>query len=170
MFKPELEVPSLELCKKLKELGYSQNAGGWYWVDLGNGWKPRIEWLGVVDEEIPPEDFYIKAPTIRELVEWLPSNIEKEYSYASETKRIFENRIVSDIEKDYSISYYFIIEKTDEEWFCKYERLNYNEPVILVLFSDVKLSNALAKMLIWLIKNGYVRFENERMYKNSKES
>jgi len=148
MFKPELEVPSLELCKKLKELGYSQNAGGWYWVDLGNGWKPRIEWLGVVDEEIPPEDFYIKAPTIRELVEWLPSNIKE----------------------DYLISYYFRIERTDEEWFCKYERLSYDEPVILVLFSDIKLSNALAKMLIWLIKNGYVRFEDERMYKNFEKS
>ena len=27
----EKEVPSLELCKRLKELGFSQKGEGWYW-------------------------------------------------------------------------------------------------------------------------------------------
>ena len=175
MFKPELEVPDIEYCKKLKDLGFPQNGGGWYW-SIDNQGKVFLSFFQKMtngdiehDERI---NFLkrIKAPTVRELGEWMPSSIEKEYSYASGAKRIFENRVVSDIEKNYSISYYFIIEKVDEEWFCKYERLDYNEPVILVLFSGVKLSNALAKMLIWLIKNGYVRFENERMYKNFKKS
>jgi len=169
MFKPELEVPDIEYCKKLKEIGLPQDTGGFYWT------KYKGEINLIYNEDIPHYSFYesdivFKAFTIRELGEWLPSSIEKEYSCVSEAKRIFENRVVSDIEKDYSISYYLIIEKIDEKWFCKYERLDYNEPVILVLFSDVKLSNALAKMLIWLIKNGYVRFENERMYKNFKKS
>lgn len=35
MFNPELEVPSLGLCKKLKELGYPQEGGGWYWAKIG---------------------------------------------------------------------------------------------------------------------------------------
>ena len=136
MFKPELEVPSLELCKKLKELGYPQNTGGWYWVDLGNGWKPRIEWLGIVDEEISLDDFYIKAPTVRELGEFFPSEV----TCFRDFKRGF---------------------------LCEYE--NRQENIAQSFWEDTE-ANARAKMLIWLIENGYVRFENERMYKNFKKS
>ena len=32
MFGLAKEVPSLELCKRLKELGYPQENGEWYWV------------------------------------------------------------------------------------------------------------------------------------------
>ena len=168
MFKPELEVPDIEYCKKLKEIGLPQNTGGFYWAE----YKGEVSLI--YNKDIPHYSFYesdivFKAFTIRELGEWLPSSIEKEYFYTSEAKRIFENRLLSDIEERYLIKYYFVIEKKDGKWFCKYERLNYDEPVILVLFSDIKLSNALAKMLIWLIKNGYVGFENERMYKNFKK-
>jgi len=31
-FNPTDEVPSLELCKRLREQGYPQNGGGWYWL------------------------------------------------------------------------------------------------------------------------------------------
>ena len=151
MFKPKLEVPDFEYCKRLRELGYPQDGGDWYWVKLVTWNKPRLIYPGDGFDELvdlSEKEFFVKGPTIGELVEWLPSNIKE----------------------DYLISYYFRIERTDEEWFCKYERLSYDEPVILVLFSDIKLSNALAKMLIWLIKNGYVRFEDERMYKNFEKS
>ena len=28
------EVPTLDLCKKMKELGYPQNKRGWRWVEI----------------------------------------------------------------------------------------------------------------------------------------
>jgi len=75
---PEKEVPSLELCKRLKELGYPQEGGGWYWVKTAFGWILAIildgiwlstrNYIKVNDETI--KDF-IKAPTCRELGEWL---------------------------------------------------------------------------------------------------
>ena len=36
MFDIKSEVPSMELCKRLKELGFPQNGGGWYWIKLSH--------------------------------------------------------------------------------------------------------------------------------------
>ena len=58
------EVPSLELCKRLKELGYLQNGGGWYWDT-----KDRILIFTWEEEVI---DDLVKAPTVAEMGEWLP--------------------------------------------------------------------------------------------------
>ena len=58
------EVPSLELCKKLKELGYPQDGGGWYWDT-----KDRILVFTWEEEVI---DDLVKAPTVAEMGEWLP--------------------------------------------------------------------------------------------------
>ncbi|RLJ01289.1 MAG: hypothetical protein DRP11_04655 [Candidatus Aenigmatarchaeota archaeon] len=65
-FEPIKEVPNLELCKKLKELGYPQEGGGWYW-DFED-YKLAFIWAEEVADEL------IKAPTCRELGEWLPQN------------------------------------------------------------------------------------------------
>jgi len=157
MFKPELEVPSLELCKKLKELGYPQNTGGWYWVFL----EDKNEWVlcycvkySKLEDEIwsfwynnlneKPRYIHvwksqrrtIKAPTVRELGEFFPSEV----TCFRDFKRGF---------------------------LCEYE--NRQENVAQSFWEDTE-ANARAKMLIWLIENGYVRFENERMYKNFKKS
>ena len=71
---PEKEVSSLELCRRLKELSYPQDGGGWYWIKTAFGWILAIMldgiWLSernyikVNDETI--KDF-VKAPTCREL-------------------------------------------------------------------------------------------------------
>jgi len=45
MFKPEKEVPNLELCKRLEELGYPQEGGGWYWVVYHNEDGDRVQLL-----------------------------------------------------------------------------------------------------------------------------
>jgi len=45
MFDPKAEVPSLELCQRLKELGYPQTTGGWYWI------KDEGEWIIVFSED-----------------------------------------------------------------------------------------------------------------------
>jgi len=41
MFDIKKEVPSLELCKKLKELGFPQGGGGWYWIQDDE----KTEWV-----------------------------------------------------------------------------------------------------------------------------
>lgn len=75
MFDPEKEVPSLELCEKLKELGFPQNTGGWYWEIYESIAGKDVE---VKYFDYTPEDdlyfTYVKAPTTRELEEWLLSN------------------------------------------------------------------------------------------------
>jgi len=80
MFDPNLEVPDLRLCKKLKELGYPQDGGGWYWNIWGdsNG-KPFLMFIEDFENfsfvyEAPKakkEDYFIKAPTCRELWKYI---------------------------------------------------------------------------------------------------
>ena len=77
------EVSSVELSKKLKELGFPQTPDGYYWVK----YAPNIKYKLYFRTE---KDFFyfhngqlwtifadpieiIKAPTYRELGEWLPS-------------------------------------------------------------------------------------------------
>jgi len=74
MFDIEKEVPSLELCKKLKELGYPQDSGGWYWRKIfKNPNSIQYNWKLVFEQENNPVlvESDIKAPTCRELGEWL---------------------------------------------------------------------------------------------------
>ena len=78
MFDPKQEVPDLEFCKQLKEAGYPQGDGGWYWVvyvdEEDRGFWVRLTFF----RETPPPTFvayYYKAPTVRELGEWLPYQV-----------------------------------------------------------------------------------------------
>ncbi len=62
------EVPSIKVCKKLKELGYPQDSGGWYWN------IKDIESPPVFFNRLPNEsEYYIKAPTYCELWQWIIS-------------------------------------------------------------------------------------------------
>jgi len=69
---PEKEVPSLELCKKLRELGYPQDGGGLYW----NTREGRIAIIRPWKSFKAPKHF-VKAPTCRELGECLPSFVHE---------------------------------------------------------------------------------------------
>jgi len=139
MFDPTKEVPNLELCRRLKELGFPQEEGGWYWINgklvfLTKGKKGYLVWdpenvnYYLVDEI----ENFLKAPTCRELGEWLPTEIEcdgKIFLYRQTLKR-----------KEFP---YWI-------WYgYRYEHLHSVE-------ADTE-PNARAKMLIWLAENGYVR-------------
>ncbi|MCD6384449.1 hypothetical protein J7M23_01605 [Candidatus Sumerlaeota bacterium] len=125
MFNPEKEVPSLELCKQLKEFGFPQEGGGWYWkegkyelvllkeplvlcpyyyeAELDDGTIDRtclldfsqcnVEKVKIStllkkypypQAETPvwikcPKYPIIKAPTDREVGEYLPTEIEDEF-------------------------------------------------------------------------------------------
>jgi len=141
MFDPTKEVPSLELCKELKELGFPQKGAGYFWIKTEDG-----EWgLYLIDEQIYDgervevcdkkyvavgyleEDAtylkvkeIIKAPTLREIGEWLPEGFEEF--------------------------------KLDGKFWVKDKR-DYN-----YLVNDENEANARTKMLIWLVKNGYICF------------
>ena len=116
------EVPSFELCKELKKLGYPQEGtdGFWWVTTLTQDWHISCG----IDAEWKEENKgnYIKAPTCRELGEWLPDLI------------IFKHK--------------------GKEWWCIHHTITKE--------SNVKAyteANARAKLLIWLVKNGYVKFD-----------
>jgi len=136
------EVASLELNKKLKELGFPQEEPGWFWclrkdsefydlfftMDKMYFYKPKqyeeffIEYYHLQD--------YIKAYTCSELSEWL---IEK--FIFIKLGRLY-------IEYDETVDKWVVCYgKVGKEW----------------VWDDVKV-NAYAKMVIWLRENGYITF------------
>ena len=136
MFNPKLEVPSLELCKQLKYLGFPQDGGGWYWYsDIENA-----TWRLVYEQEVfdYDEDIkeYIKAPTVRELGEWLPVSIKDIHELYIEFDKV-----------------------TEEDWIISYRYYCHN--ISLIVFKDITEANARAKMLIWLVENNYITFNKE---------
>ena len=159
--KLEEQVPSLELCKKLKSLSYPQE-GLFYWqIETSDSeflkrYKiERFKDILITDSEKRTSDRYWKgkklklsyehfvAPTVAEMGERLPYQLfvgspSKHDSYHLE---IFMNS-----DKEFSYSYYDdstseILHDTEN---CKTE------------------ANARAKMLIWLVENKHLSFKGER--------
>ena len=96
MFDPEKEVPNLKLCKRLKELGYPQDGGGWYWWRTkGNKVSYLLKYFG---EQIPTEIFYsveyVKAPTIPEMVGWLGKIEFEGYQYIQVNSDTFAQDLI----------------------------------------------------------------------------
>jgi len=147
MFDPRKEVPSLDFCKRLKELRFPQSSGGWYWVEVRGNY--RLCFNDVCKENglnlfYDPYQLYIwrylndviKAPTVGELGERLPDFIEE----LGDLKCIF-------YKDEIGIEYGKWVKCGDYEiTACKYANTE---------------ANARAKMLIWLIENKYVSFEGE---------
>ncbi len=145
-----ISVVSLELAKKLKELGFPQDGGGWYWelptkkLTLLNREDANI----IIAMEMNGINYpirVIKAPTSVELMNVVPSTIR---------------------DKD-GCEYSFMLSKIDDEYVPSYFKepvmacdgmveLHIGEPCF-----DVNLPNAIAKLLIWLIENDYVNFGKE---------
>ena len=79
MFEKRLGVPDFEYCKKLKELGYPQDGGDWYWIKLITWGKPRLIYPGDDFDELvglSEKEFFVKAPTVGELGKLLPDFVE----------------------------------------------------------------------------------------------
>jgi len=146
MFDPTKEVPSLELCKELKELGFPQDIGGWYWCKIKElPPSPIRRWKLVYANSITQLDKklrrrfdkvyeIIKAPTLREVLEWLPIEIE----YKGETLYLEFDR---PDETQFLVSYCYA-----------YER------ICPIAIGDDEIINAPTKMLIYLTYKGYVSF------------
>ena len=136
----EKEVASLELSKKLKELGFPQKEPGWFWclrkdsefydlfftMDKMYFYKPKQYEEFFIFEYHHLQD-YIKAYTNSELGELLP------------------------IIEDYSLSIY----KTLNGWAIEYEK--YQQYVKIKCDNETE-ANTRAKMLIFLRENGYITF------------
>lgn len=128
----ESQVCSLELAKRLKELGVKQDSL-FYWGSYENPIYGITSEYKVPDEQwfvhyiedslaikVPP-DYSISAFTVAELGEMLPSY------------RVYTMRYVN------------------KGWRCK-DRDRYSSPQ-----QETTEANARAKMLIWLIEEGYVQ-------------
>lgn len=155
MFNPIREVPGLELCKRLKELGFPQDGGGWYWVKYSSSGSWVVDFYGIAYKvkELLQKGLIIKAPTVNELDEWLPPEINCPY-------------------KDSLSRCYLIAWKTVEGWFCGYvpHGCTLEEfKAVQVTGGDWRIkkwgetkANAYAEMVIWLKSNGYVNFDKRR--------
>ena len=159
----EKEVPSLELCKKLKKIGFPQEGGRIFWIiteedndkmlALEVNSREPFEWLNRRYGELAIGDLewknsykvieIIKAPTCRELGEWLPKSIEYEVSGG------------------YRHAYLAITKDIEGNWLVYY----YDKARDFILggkaFKGEQLAFVLAKMLIWLKENGHIDFKKE---------
>lgn len=123
--KIEDQVCSLELAKRLKELGIKQESY-FYWENIPN--------CGYVISYDPSfwEDMY-SAFSVAELGEMLPSKIQ-----------------------DYNLTIVKCGYLYDLMYSTRYDdiQLSYRD------IEDINLANAMAKMLIHLLENGYVKAED----------
>lgn len=77
--KLEQQVPTLELCKKLKELGYPQEGLFSWWFNKEVRFEPTVLF------EKPTHDESCTAPTVAELGKWLLPYINSDSNHYSFT-------------------------------------------------------------------------------------
>jgi len=154
MYSPKKDVPSYSLCSRLKELGYPQLGGGWYWcIDKGYYQEPTLVMMQnyvspaytVFDPGgagftyvIDPYElkYYVRAPTIVELKSHLPIELSvNEIKYYLYWKRY--------LDKNGKI--FEVLEYVDK-----------NNGILKAIQGSEP--NACAKMLIILAKQGYIEF------------
>ena len=135
------EVSSVELSKKLKELGFPQTPDGYYWVKFSENYdlyfyydlcfdpeeKEKVWGVHTVSGLVEPAET-IKAPTNSELGEWLPF-------YLPELG-------------------FLRIEKNEDGFHYYYDAIALKG----CYFIEKIEANARAKTLIWLRKNGCITF------------
>lgn len=126
--KIEDQVCSLELAKRLKELGVKQDSL-FCWHD-----DTILEYL---PSDIRNEKVCIAAFTVAELGEMLPESYKSEF--------ISKSRLA--IYKHH-YGYYICYEGLDYEGWKK---------IMTIEFKEETEANARAKMLIWLIEQGHVK-------------
>jgi len=140
VFKLEKEVPKLKYCQELKELGYPQEGGGFYWIKFPH----REDWItDYISQEVYKnyKNYgnikIIKAPTCREMEEWLVQDFYGCFFHTAKWKDTW---------------FVYYMDKRGDLWFpnlSKAEVEGKNEP------------DARAKMLIWLVKNKHISFKKE---------
>ena len=140
----ESQVASLELCQKLKELGYPQESL-FCWVPNPPSYVESYRLRSMAERGTYGRDVYISAPTVAELGEMLPWKIEKLWTSPNKTeirdwyldiyKHDFEKR-VGDTNK----------------WNVVYSSNQIN----FIHLADQTEANTRAKMVIYLLENKFV--------------
>lgn len=146
--KIEKLVPDFLTCKRLKDLGYPQDIKFFRWTTgpveyKANGRVNYNECLiydyGFMPPDYKPDKSSCAAPTETELFRLLPNYINLD-----------------------DFGYHLVVWKTESNYQVKYLHRNSTRFLNkqLVGKADKKLANALAKMVIWLVKNNYLDFKN----------
>jgi len=165
----EKYVVSLDLAKKLKEAGFPQGGGGFYWV------KYRLE-----DIDTSPEDEHFADPLVNPdapvfkkysllyLSVWdykfrFPANIV-DFVKAPLAEEILGELPVNIETRDNVIHlYYLTIERGEDDKGQPWIWVKYETPVgeEWIIEEDAKLSNALAHLWLWLKEHGYLEERDE---------
>lgn len=121
-------IPSLELCKKLKELWREQPPTEYVYD------HDRIIQFTTIEKMhyMFPEE-YIVAPTIWEMMEVLPATIEED-----------------------DFRYHLLIEKTELWYIIDYQDTFHPNFESIKYFEWKSLPNMLVQVLIWLVESGYL--------------
>lgn len=136
--KLEQQVTSLELSKKLKELGVKQDSLYRWWQEEKNFGKFSIECgstIGISDSRRGECIPMYSAFTVAELGEMLPEKIRRKVEYSGETE-----------------NYFLEIYPSEDIWEVRYQYYYY-EPSDSFKEKDKSEANARAKMLIYLLEN-----------------
>ncbi len=135
----EWQLPTLELCKELKELGYPQ-VGEFWWVKRPSSdeyYLEPFEYKRVATDYLAKNGWEVfVAPTLAEMGEWLPHGIVVD----GEDRYFREGIIGGDRDREY-INFY-----GDDK----------------ITFHDVREANSRAKTLKWLAENDYIDFKKRR--------
>lgn len=127
--KLEKQVCSLELSKRLKELGVKQSS--LFYFTLG-GIVYRSEMPFFIDTNY-------SAFTAAELIQLLPKEIDSNFKFYPYELNIKWELHYSD----------------DKKWHVTYIRYNDNDKLDYIIY-DVNLCNALSKMLVYLLENNLI--------------
>jgi len=138
MFDPKQEVPSVDLCQRLEELGLPQDGDGWYWVRELRGYRYKWRLYLFVNYPYAVQQYRVRALTTRELEEYFHklSNARVSIEFYHEGNDPYVRvRVLKDGAK--------IIEVSEE-------------------YSTGKLPNVLARVLIRLVEDGHVRLSSQQ--------
>lgn len=150
MFDLKNEVPSLKLCKRLRDCGYPQDGGGWYWNLEDN--QLVFVWAEQVTDSL------VKAPTVAEL-----GKILMEYSVMQE----------KDSPRKVVMSYEMGKDDADGEdvVLISYKLLfnDYDAGVAPITFAASSEADARAMAVIWLLVERAVKSLKRHLAKAYKE-
>jgi len=180
----EKYVVSLDLAKKLKEAGFPQDGGGWYWIKEEPGAKWELKYFDKICEcphicpSVDPDEYKGDCEFNRECTKWVSKDFWKcEYLHlirAPLAEEILEELPISIFIKvefpaiaieNYAEGRYYYLQIEPYESCYKvgyyWEDKLYAESDWLISLKDEKLSNALARLRLWLKENGYLEEKNE---------
>ena len=133
--KVEEQVCSLELAKKLKDLGVKQESL-WYWVKIA---EIDRQWILMHTDKVHEGFIYVSAFTVAELGEMLPNKIKLNFD-----------------DMRYECQLFYL--NTEHGCYCSYRAdMDYERDLEIEACSGNTEANVRAKMRIWLVENGKVK-------------